>query len=169
MVVELVKADAVPTAEDEGGTEGRRELTAADAGAEEELAAALKVLELTDLGGTRAGKYLVLLHSNTGVQVGDHNTHDELALTRIVPRAPVSMVNVLAERIARPTPDAGLLHLVRLAPSPWTPQARLWRPRQLAWPDLSPQIGQLTLVRDPLTRSRARRAPAEGVPAGLAV
>ncbi|WP_039795969.1 hypothetical protein [Amycolatopsis alba] len=50
-------------------------LTAADAGADEELvAAALKVLELTDPAGTQAGKYRVLLHGNKGVQIGDHNT-----------------------------------------------------------------------------------------------
>ncbi|MGV9364998.1 hypothetical protein [Amycolatopsis sp. NPDC003731] len=77
--VELVEADAVTPAEDESGTAGRRQLTAAlsaaDAGADEELvAAALKVLELTDPNGTRAGKYRVLLHGNKGVQVGDHNT-----------------------------------------------------------------------------------------------
>jgi hypothetical protein len=78
-VVELVEADAVTLARDESGTAGRRELTAAlaaaDAGADEELvAAALKVLELTDPDGTGAGKYRVLLHGNKGVQVGDHNT-----------------------------------------------------------------------------------------------
>lgn len=78
-VVELVEADAVTPAGDESGTVGRRELsaalTAADAGAEEQLvAAALKVLELTDPDGTRAGKYQVVLHGNKGVQVGDHNT-----------------------------------------------------------------------------------------------
>lgn len=78
-VVELVEADAVTSAGEESGTVGRRELTAAltarDAGADEELvAAALKVLELTDPDGTHAGKYRVLLHGNKGVQVGDHNT-----------------------------------------------------------------------------------------------
>ncbi|WP_284747656.1 hypothetical protein [Amycolatopsis sp. RTGN1] len=78
-VVEMVKADAVTPAGDESGTAGRRELaaalTAADAGADEELvAAALKMLELTDPDGTQAGKYRVQLHGNKGVQVGDHNT-----------------------------------------------------------------------------------------------
>ncbi|MGW4062824.1 hypothetical protein ACWEGE_31390 [Amycolatopsis sp. NPDC004747] len=78
-VVELVEADAVTSAGEKSGTVGRSELTAAltaaDAGVDEELlAAALKVLELTDPDRTRAGKYRVLLHSNKGVQVGDHNT-----------------------------------------------------------------------------------------------
>ncbi|MEA5362492.1 hypothetical protein VA596_23350 [Amycolatopsis sp., V23-08] len=76
-VVEAVEADAV-TADESGATE-RLELTAAltaaGAGADEELvAAALKVLELTDLDGTQAGKYQVVLHGNKGVQVGDYNT-----------------------------------------------------------------------------------------------
>ncbi|RSN60634.1 hypothetical protein DMH01_15180 [Amycolatopsis sp. WAC 04182] len=78
-VVEMVESDAVTLTEDETRTAGRRELTAAltaaGAGDDEELvAAALKVLELTDPEGTRAGKYRVLLHGNQGVQVGDHNT-----------------------------------------------------------------------------------------------
>lgn len=78
-VVEMVEADAVAPPEDDSGTAGRRELTAAltaaDAGSDEELVeAALKVLELTDPDGTRAGKYRVLMHGNKGVQVGDHNT-----------------------------------------------------------------------------------------------
>ncbi|MBE8519450.1 hypothetical protein ILP97_18390 [Amycolatopsis sp. H6(2020)] len=78
-VVEMVEADAVTSAGDENGTAGRHQLTAAltaaDAGADEELvAAALKLLELTDPDGTHAGKYRVLLHGNKGVQVGDHNT-----------------------------------------------------------------------------------------------
>ncbi|MGY6658543.1 hypothetical protein ACXIZN_40940 [Amycolatopsis sp. TRM77291] len=78
-VVELVEADAVTLTEDEPRTAGHRELTAAltaaDVGADEELiAAALKVLELTDPDGTHAGKYRVLLNGNKGVQVGDHNT-----------------------------------------------------------------------------------------------
>ncbi|MDT8915140.1 hypothetical protein [Amycolatopsis sp. PS_44_ISF1] len=72
-----VEADAV-TPEDSDAT-GRRELTAAltaaGAGADEELvAAALRVLELTDPDGTQAGKYRVVLHGNKGVQVGEHNT-----------------------------------------------------------------------------------------------
>lgn len=76
-VVDLVEADAVTA--DENGAAGRRKLitalTATDAGANEQLvAAALKVLELTDPDGTHAGKYRVLLHGNKGVQVGDHNT-----------------------------------------------------------------------------------------------
>ncbi|MFJ9782602.1 hypothetical protein ACIRSS_23680 [Amycolatopsis sp. NPDC101161] len=78
-VVERVEADAVASAGDESGAAGRRKLTAAltaaDAGADEELvAAALKVLELTDPDGTQAAKYRVLLHGNKGVQIGDHNT-----------------------------------------------------------------------------------------------
>ncbi len=78
-VVELVEADAVALTGDGSDTVGRRELTAAltaaGAGDDEELvAAALKVLELTDPGGAQAGKYRVLLHGNKGVQLGDHNT-----------------------------------------------------------------------------------------------
>jgi hypothetical protein len=78
-VVEMVEADAVTPGGDESGAAGRRELTAAltaaDAGADEELvAAAMKVFELTDPDGTHAGKYRVHLHGNKGVQVGDHNT-----------------------------------------------------------------------------------------------
>ncbi|RSN31397.1 hypothetical protein DMC61_14720 [Amycolatopsis sp. WAC 04169] len=78
-VVELVEADEVAPAGDEASTVGRRELTAAltaaGAGNDQELvAAALKVLELTDPDGTHAGKYRILLHGNKGVQVGDHNT-----------------------------------------------------------------------------------------------
>ncbi|MFI7122638.1 hypothetical protein [Amycolatopsis sp. NPDC049868] len=78
-VVELVEADAVTLTEDGGDGVGRRELTAAlaaaSAGEDEELvAAALKVLELTDPDRAQAGKYRVLLHGNKGVQVGDHNT-----------------------------------------------------------------------------------------------
>ncbi|MFC9250060.1 hypothetical protein [Amycolatopsis thailandensis] len=78
-VVKLVEADAVRPAGDESDTVGRRELTAAltaaDAGADEELmAAALKVLELTDPDGVQAGKYRVWLYGNKGVQVGDNNT-----------------------------------------------------------------------------------------------
>ncbi|MEV4055188.1 hypothetical protein AB0J55_28640 [Amycolatopsis sp. NPDC049688] len=78
-VVEMVEADAITSAGDVSGTAGRRvltaALTAADAGADEELvAAALKVLELTEPDGTHAGKYRLLLHGNKGVQVGDHNT-----------------------------------------------------------------------------------------------
>lgn len=38
------------------------------------MAAALKVLELTDPDGSQAGKYRVVLRGNKGVQVGDHNT-----------------------------------------------------------------------------------------------
>lgn len=50
-------------------------LTAADAGANDELlAAARKVLKLTDPEGTSAGKYRVDVHDNQGVQVGDGNT-----------------------------------------------------------------------------------------------
>jgi hypothetical protein len=76
-VVEAVETDAITPAEDENAQQ--RELavalTAVDAGADDELvAAALKVLELTDPAGTEAGKYRVLLHGNKGVQVGDHNT-----------------------------------------------------------------------------------------------
>jgi hypothetical protein len=75
-VVKVVEADAV-TAEVSGAAE-RSELTAAltaaGAGADAQLvAAALKVLELTDPDGTRAGEYRVVLHGNKGVQVGDHN------------------------------------------------------------------------------------------------
>ncbi|MGY6658539.1 hypothetical protein ACXIZN_40920 [Amycolatopsis sp. TRM77291] len=78
-VMELVEADAVTLTENESDTVGRRELTAAltavGAGDDQELvAAALKVLELTDPEGAQAGKYRVLLHGNKGVQVGDHNT-----------------------------------------------------------------------------------------------
>ncbi|WP_340681774.1 hypothetical protein LCL61_23910 [Amycolatopsis coloradensis] len=76
-VVEAVESDAITPIED--GAARRRELTAAlaaaDAGADDELvAAALKVLELTDPAGTQEGKYRVLMHGNKGVQVGDHNT-----------------------------------------------------------------------------------------------
>ncbi|MGV9364990.1 hypothetical protein [Amycolatopsis sp. NPDC003731] len=78
-VVEMVEADAVTPVGNERGAVRRRELTAAltaaDAGANEELAAAaLKVLELVDPAATHAGDYRVLLHGNKGVQVGDHNT-----------------------------------------------------------------------------------------------
>ncbi|MFL6119607.1 hypothetical protein [Actinophytocola sp.] len=80
-VVEMVEVDAVAPVDDDSGTVGRRELTAAltaaDAEANEELvAAALKVLELTDPDGDHTGKYRVLLHGNKGVQVGDHNTQN---------------------------------------------------------------------------------------------
>ncbi|UOX90352.1 hypothetical protein MUY14_06925 [Amycolatopsis sp. FBCC-B4732] len=78
-VVKAVETDAVKPIDDEGGAVQRRELVAAlsasDAGSDEELvAAALKVLELTDPAGTQSGKYRVLLQDNKGVQVGDHNT-----------------------------------------------------------------------------------------------
>ncbi len=78
-VVDLVEADAVTLTGGGNDTASRRELTAAltaaDAGDDEELlAAALKMLELTDPDGAQAGKYRVLLHGNKGVQVGDHNT-----------------------------------------------------------------------------------------------
>ncbi|MFC9250056.1 hypothetical protein [Amycolatopsis thailandensis] len=78
-VVEAVESDAITHVDidTDGGVAQRRELEtaliAADAGADEELvAAALKVLELTD--AAQAGRYRVLLHGNKGVQVGDHNT-----------------------------------------------------------------------------------------------
>ncbi|WP_233594808.1 hypothetical protein [Amycolatopsis sp. WAC 04169] len=78
-VMELVESDAITQAGDGSGSVGRRELAAAltAAGAEDDeelVAAALKVLELTDPDGAHAGKYRVLLHGNKGVQVGDHNT-----------------------------------------------------------------------------------------------
>lgn len=78
-VVQMIESDAVATIDDESGAAHRRELTAAltaaGAGANEELvAAALKVLQLTDPDGSKAGKYQVMLHGNKGVQVGDHNT-----------------------------------------------------------------------------------------------
>ncbi|UOX90351.1 FxSxx-COOH system tetratricopeptide repeat protein [Amycolatopsis sp. FBCC-B4732] len=75
-VVEAVEADAVTLADDERGGAWRRELTAAltaaDAGADDELVtAALQVLELTDPAGTQSGKYRVLLQNYKGVPVGD--------------------------------------------------------------------------------------------------
>ncbi|WP_367127427.1 hypothetical protein [Saccharothrix sp. HUAS TT1] len=77
-VVAVVESDAVTAVDDENGTEQRRELaaalTAADAGEDEQLlAAALKVLELSDPAGSQAGKYRVLLNGNKGVQIGDSN------------------------------------------------------------------------------------------------
>jgi hypothetical protein len=49
-------------------------LTAADAGSDAELvAAAQRLLELTDSAGSQSGKYQVLVCNNKGVQVGDHN------------------------------------------------------------------------------------------------
>lgn len=77
-MVEAVETDAITTADDEAGVSQRRELaaalTAADAGADDELvAAALKVLELADRAGSQVEKYRVLLHGNKGVQVGDGN------------------------------------------------------------------------------------------------
>ncbi|MFK0248184.1 hypothetical protein ACIQUM_26120 [Amycolatopsis azurea] len=73
-VVEAVESDVITSGDDEGGVARRRDLEAAltevGAGNDDELvAAALKVLELTD-----PGKYRVTLHGNKGVQVGDHNT-----------------------------------------------------------------------------------------------
>ncbi len=78
-VVEAVETDAITSAGDERGVAQRRELavalTAADAGADDELvAAALKVLELADPAGSRAGNYSSLVHGNKGVQVGNFNT-----------------------------------------------------------------------------------------------
>lgn len=77
-VVAAVESDAVTVVDDASGAEQRRELaaalTAAGAGADDQLvAAALRLLELSDLAGMRAGKYRVLLHGNKGVQVGDNN------------------------------------------------------------------------------------------------
>ncbi|ONI87368.1 hypothetical protein ALI22I_21770 [Saccharothrix sp. ALI-22-I] len=50
-------------------------LTAADAGSDPELvAAARRVLELTDPEGASAGKYRVNVRDSQGVQIGDGNT-----------------------------------------------------------------------------------------------
>ncbi|MFC0541898.1 RIP homotypic interaction motif-containing protein [Kutzneria chonburiensis] len=50
-------------------------LTAADAGSNEDLvAAARRLLALTDPEGTKAGKYTVNVRDSKGVQVGDGNT-----------------------------------------------------------------------------------------------
>jgi hypothetical protein len=51
------------------------ELTAADAGSDQDLIAAARTLmELVDKAGSAAGKYSVIVHGAQGVQVGDHNT-----------------------------------------------------------------------------------------------
>lgn len=78
VMVEAVETDAITAADDEPAVSQRRELaaalTAAGAGADDELvAAALKVVELADPAGSQAGKCRVLLHGNKGVQVGDSN------------------------------------------------------------------------------------------------
>ncbi|RSN31358.1 hypothetical protein DMC61_14510 [Amycolatopsis sp. WAC 04169] len=75
--VAAVEADAITPIDSDSGVVQRGELeaalTTANAGADEALvAAALKVLELTD--SVQAGKYRVSLYGNKGVQVGDHNT-----------------------------------------------------------------------------------------------
>ncbi|MFI9381297.1 hypothetical protein [Kutzneria sp. NPDC052558] len=53
----------------------RKALVAADAGSDAELvAAAQRLLALTDPEGSNAGKYRVNVHHNQGVSVGDGNT-----------------------------------------------------------------------------------------------
>lgn len=55
------------------------ELTAAGAGGDAELVAAAKALmELADAAGSRAGKYTVDVRGSQGVQIGDHNTQDNV-------------------------------------------------------------------------------------------
>ncbi|GAB3726684.1 RIP homotypic interaction motif-containing protein [Amycolatopsis oliviviridis] len=74
-VVEAVESDLITPGDDEDGVARRRAVEKALTEVDEELVtAALKVLELTDPAGTRAGKYRVTLRGNKGVQVGDHNT-----------------------------------------------------------------------------------------------
>jgi hypothetical protein len=78
-VLEAVETDAITSSDDERGIARRRELaaalTAADAGANDDLmAAASKVLELVDPAGSQAGKYQVFAPGAKGIQVGDHNT-----------------------------------------------------------------------------------------------
>ena len=55
------------------------ELTAAGAGGDAELVAAARALmELVDAAGSRAGKYAVDVRGSQGVQIGDHNTQDNV-------------------------------------------------------------------------------------------
>jgi hypothetical protein len=55
------------------------ELSASDAGGDADLVAAAQALmNLVDETGSRAGKYLVTVHSSQGVQVGDHNTQTNI-------------------------------------------------------------------------------------------
>ena len=78
-VVKAIETDAITLADDERGVAQRRELadalTAADAGADDELvASALKVLEQADPTGSLAGNLRFHLHGNKGVQIGNGNT-----------------------------------------------------------------------------------------------